>query len=1036
MSTELSRLILEIDSKGVVKATGNLEIFKKKSQEAADSATNLDSVMHGLSPSALAAAAGVTALVSSFKGLMSSMKGTIDAYAHFEGMQKQLESFFHSADKGKAVFEDLRRLSNETTFGVDELANSASQLLNVGVASSDINDMLIQIGNIAQGDKMKFAELTSIMSKIQSTGKAGAMQLQQIQMRGIPIREELKRMGVQGTATADDIAKAFENLTSEINPTTNAAGQFYQAMENINDTIEGKEGFIADYWKEMKVNIADATGIADTYKKVLDILRESIGGISDLFLKASQNPIAKAILSGLMVGVLATLATVIGITLLQALKRVNKELAITAALKTFLHPTGAAAGIAAIAALGVAIGGITAGVMSWKNSQQSLNDTIDESNEKMKELKGTLANEGFSGLYKGFVKDISQKIKELEDEIAEKQAKINEAHSKIGMGLKKSDKNYDFQGAKSQLEKLEKQKAEYEETARLMKVIDSAQESIAERPLTNTEEIDRTQKQIEDLYGYIKDGDKLLSDHKKEVAELMGITDEAEINKLFKVDDNAKNEAYKTIDYLKNKLVDLKKASDEYKNSWQAVFEKTTGVSGTDKNGNKIESGEVLSETYLNNINENLNRQKQIAQMLTGNKNLGIEFDLSQLVSYRDEIKNAISQLMTAKDKNGKYLYSEDDEESMESISMLTSAMSLLDRQIDATTKEMKAFKENGLAGLDKAFSKLALAQDSFNEIGKSAISGTDAGSFVQYMEEGLDPLTALLLTVVGDFVELVASIDSVQECLNAVNLLVKPLVQVLTPLIDSVLKPIVEYLDLLGEAFASVISPISNALKVLIDIVMLALLPIKFILIAVGAAFQWLNDEVIVPCGNAVIDGINSFLSGINKFLESLGVKKQIALLDRLQTTEELLADEKDSELEKLKKLKDEITSLTEALEKQEEYYITSRTAIAAENLRSVHDMILTPQGNFSTDPKDYLIATKNPASLSSGCNVYVEVKNEAGDTTKASVSRTTDEDGNEHLMIQIRKMVASDFATGAYGWENAIAMRNANAYGRTVLG
>ena len=142
--------------------------------------------MRGFSPSALAAAAGVTALVASFKGLMSTVKGTIDAYAHFESMQKGLETFFHSAEKGKEVFEDLRRLSNETTFGVDELANSASQLLNVGVASSEINDILIQLGNIAQGDKTKFAELTSIMAKIQSTGKAGAMQLQQIQMISKP----------------------------------------------------------------------------------------------------------------------------------------------------------------------------------------------------------------------------------------------------------------------------------------------------------------------------------------------------------------------------------------------------------------------------------------------------------------------------------------------------------------------------------------------------------------------------------------------------------------------------------------------------------------------------------------------------------------------------------------------------------------------------------------------------------------------------------------------------------------------------------
>ena len=159
--------------------------------------------MRALSPSALSAVAGITSLIATVKGLSSAFSTAIANYSHFEKMQMGLETFFQSAEKGKSKFEELRKLSNETTFGVDELTDAFTQMANVGVNTDTIKDKLIMLGDLAQGDKNKFAELVSVYSKIQSTGKAGAMQLQQIAQRGIPIYNILKKIGVQGTATGD-----------------------------------------------------------------------------------------------------------------------------------------------------------------------------------------------------------------------------------------------------------------------------------------------------------------------------------------------------------------------------------------------------------------------------------------------------------------------------------------------------------------------------------------------------------------------------------------------------------------------------------------------------------------------------------------------------------------------------------------------------------------------------------------------------------------------------------------------------------------
>ena len=304
-------------------------------------------------------------MVGAVKGLTSAFKSTIDTYAHFESMQKGLEQFFQDADKGKEKFEELRKLSNETTFGVDELANSFTQLANVGVNVDTINDKLIMLGNIAGGSKEKFADLVAIYSKIQSTGRVGAMQLQQIASRGVPIYDTLKKIGVTGTASAKDITKAFEKLTTEFDETTGKAGQFYNAMNNINDTIEGKEGFIADYFKEMTVNFAEASGIADAYKSALDSIKNAIGCVSDALLKINENPVMKAIFQGLFVGAIGALVTVIITALIPALATVIAKLSIIATLKAIINP--------AMIAVGAGIG-VLVGALAYLNSETEKND--------------------------------------------------------------------------------------------------------------------------------------------------------------------------------------------------------------------------------------------------------------------------------------------------------------------------------------------------------------------------------------------------------------------------------------------------------------------------------------------------------------------------------------------------------------------------------------------------------------------------------------------------------------------------------------
>ena len=272
-----------------------MNIFNKKAKEAAKDSSGFSSgigkinnAFKLLSPTALAAAAGVGAIVAAVKTLVGFGGQIINVASQFEQVQTSLKTVLGDSDRAAMMFEDLRKFSFKTTFGVDQLADASSQLLNVGVSTSALQKDLQMLGDLAQGDKAKFQELTSIFAKIQSTGKATSMQLQQIALRGIPITQTLKDMGVTGTASAEQLTQAFDKLTTEFDEATGKAGKFHNAMQNINETIEGKKGYISDTWKEILVNIGEITGLTKAWKSVLDTVGEKLNDINNYLIRRKK----------------------------------------------------------------------------------------------------------------------------------------------------------------------------------------------------------------------------------------------------------------------------------------------------------------------------------------------------------------------------------------------------------------------------------------------------------------------------------------------------------------------------------------------------------------------------------------------------------------------------------------------------------------------------------------------------------------------------------------------------------------------------
>ena len=134
---------------------------------------------------------------------------------------------------------------------------------------------------------------------------------------------------------------------------------------------------------------------------------------------------------------------------------------------------------------------------------------------------------------------------------------------------------------------------------------------------------------------------------------------------------------------------------------------------------------------------------------------------------------------------------------------------------------------------------------------------------------------------------------------------------------------------------------------------------------------------------------------------------------------------DDKDAQREaRLKSLADILSDLIAQARTDAEYYERNarhRQALSEDyslSSRSVNDMIITPEGTFSTHPEDTIIAMKHPEELgskNSSPNVTITIVNQSGDTVKvASTEKREDANGDIDIKATIVAVTADAVASG----------------------
>lgn len=187
--------------------------------------------------------------------------------ATIRGEYQQLEVAFAtmlgSKAKADALMDRVVETAAKTPFDLQGVASGAKQLLAYGVASEDVTNRLVQLGNIAAGLSIPLNDIVYLYGTTMVQGRLFTQDVRQFMGRGIPLVKELsKELGkteeeINAMVTAGKIG--FPEVQKVLDNLTNSGGMFYNLMEEQSKTISGKISNLEDGISVMFNNIGKSS---------------------------------------------------------------------------------------------------------------------------------------------------------------------------------------------------------------------------------------------------------------------------------------------------------------------------------------------------------------------------------------------------------------------------------------------------------------------------------------------------------------------------------------------------------------------------------------------------------------------------------------------------------------------------------------------------------------------------------------------------------------------------------------------------------
>lgn len=217
----------------------------------------------------------------------------------FQQLEIAFSTMLGNKQKADALMQQLIDTAATTPFGMNDIANSAKQLLAYGAEADKVNETLVRLGDIAAGLSIPINDLAYLYGTTMVQGRLYTQDLNQFLNRGIPLVDELaKQFGVtkgevkqlveQGKVGFPEVEKAIVAMTSEgskfgglmeaqSKSITGQISNLEDAVEQmINEVGKSSEGVIGgilgaassivDHWKQIGIVVGGTIATWGAYK--------------------------------------------------------------------------------------------------------------------------------------------------------------------------------------------------------------------------------------------------------------------------------------------------------------------------------------------------------------------------------------------------------------------------------------------------------------------------------------------------------------------------------------------------------------------------------------------------------------------------------------------------------------------------------------------------------------------------------------------------------------------------------------------------
>lgn len=210
--------------------------------------------------------------------------------ADLQSLSTSFETLTGSAEKGRKVFMDLKKMGATTPFEVTDLAKATQTMLAFGINVDKTQGYLKMLGDVSMGNRDKLSGLALAFSQVQSTGRLMGQDLLQMINQGfnpltIIAQKTGKSMSVlkkemeDGKISAEMVADAFKTATSE-------GGLFYQGMDRGAKTLGGTFSTLMDNIKMMAAGLAGLSEEGTIVEgSLLDLTQKGVNALNEALSK-------------------------------------------------------------------------------------------------------------------------------------------------------------------------------------------------------------------------------------------------------------------------------------------------------------------------------------------------------------------------------------------------------------------------------------------------------------------------------------------------------------------------------------------------------------------------------------------------------------------------------------------------------------------------------------------------------------------------------------------------------------------------------